>query len=187
MDADLVVRAQEGDQRAFEMLAADAYLRLYRLAHGILRDSAKADDATQQALVSIWRNLPRLRQPSRFEGWSCRLLVNACHDQVRRAPRWLSVATLPRTREPVAHDDITPVADRDALERALCHLSLDQRTVLALRFLLDLTPDEIAETLAIPRKTVYSRLRRGVASMHAALEAEIRPVMSGAASGEAVR
>jgi RNA polymerase sigma-70 factor (ECF subfamily) len=187
MDADLVVRAQQGDQRAFEMLAADAYHRLYRLAHGILRDGAKADDATQQALVSIWRNLPRLRDPARFEGWSCRLLVNACHDQVRRTPTWASSATLPRSAEPVAHDDISPVADHDALERALGRVSFDQRTVLALRFLLDRTPDEIAETLSIPRKTVYSRLKRGVASMRAAMEAEIRPVMSGAASGEAVR
>ena len=75
MDQDLVVRAQQGDQRAFEMLAADAYTRLFRLAHGILRDGAKADDATQQALVSIWRSLPGLRDPARFEGWCCRLLV----------------------------------------------------------------------------------------------------------------
>ncbi len=187
MDVDLVVRAQQGDQRAFEMLAADAYTRLFRLAHGILRDGAKADDATQQALVSIWRSLPRLRDPARFEGWCCRLLVNACHDQVRRAPRWTSAATLPRSQEPLAYDAISPVAERDALEHALRRVSFDQRTVLAMRFLFDMTPDEIAETLTIPRKTVYSRLKRGVESMRAAMEAEIRPVMSGAASGEAVR
>ncbi len=187
MDADLVVRAQQGDQRAFEMLAADAYPRLYRLAHGILRDGAKADDATQQALVSIWRNLPRLREASRFEGWCCRLLVNACHDQARRASRWASVATLSRRAEPVAHDDIALVADRDALERALCRLSLEHRTVLALRFLLDLTPDEIAETLTIPRKTVYSRLGRAVGSLRAAMEAGARPEMSAVVPPEAIR
>lgn len=75
MDQGLVVRAQEGDRRAFEMLAAAAYTRLFRLAHGILRDGAMADDATQQALVNVWHDLPRLRESSRFEGWCTRLLV----------------------------------------------------------------------------------------------------------------
>lgn len=187
MDPDIVVRAQQGDQRAFETLAADAYTRLYGLAYGILRDGAEADDATQQALVNIWRSLPRLRDPARFEGWCCRLLVNACHDQVRRAPRWTSVASLRRSQEPQSHDGITPVAERDALEHALRRVSFDQRVVLALRFLLDMTPDEIAETLAIPRKTVYSRLKRGLESMRAAMEAETRPVMSRPAAGEAAR
>jgi RNA polymerase sigma-70 factor (ECF subfamily) len=175
MDQELVVRAQRGDQRAFEALAAVAYTRLYRLAHGILRDGAMADDATQQALVSVWRNLPRLREPARFEGWTTRLLVNACHDQVRRAPRWTSTDAT-HVREPVAHDAIGPLTDRAALEQALSRLSLDHRTVLALRYLLDLTPDEIADTLDIPRKTVYSRLLRATASMRAVMDAEARPM-----------
>jgi RNA polymerase sigma-70 factor (ECF subfamily) len=187
MDTELVVKAQQGDERAFEALAAGAYARLLRLAHGILRDQAKADDATQEALVNVWRNLPRLRDPAKFEGWCCRLLVNACHDQVRRAPRWVTDAALPASHEPTAHDDFAPVADRDALERALSCVSLEQRTILALRYLLDLTPDEVAAALGIPRKTVYSRLHRAVESLRAAMEAEARPVVVGIVPGEAVR
>jgi RNA polymerase sigma-70 factor (ECF subfamily) len=109
VNAALVLRAQQGDEGAFEALAAEAYPRLYRLAHHILRDSAMADDASQQALVSIWRNLPRLRDLSRYDAWCHRLLVNACHDQVRRTPRSIALDMLP-TRDPVAHDDITSVA-----------------------------------------------------------------------------
>lgn len=186
MDQALVVRAQNGDQRAFETLAATAYPRLYRLAHGILRDGAMADDATQQALVSIWRNLPRLREPRRFEGWCTRLLVNACHDQVRRAPKWTSTDTL-EAREPVARDVIGPVSERAALEQALSRLSFDHRTVLAMRYLLDLTADEIADALSIPRKTVYSRLQRATASLRGVVEAEARPTAVRATSGEATR
>lgn len=186
MDQALVVRAQQGDQRAFETLAAAAYARLYRLAHGILRDATMADDATQQALVNVWRNLPRLREPSRFEGWCTRLLVNACHDQVRRVPRWTSTDAT-QVGEPMAHDEIGPVADRVVLEQGLSRLSLDHRTVLALRYLLELTPDEIADTLDIPRKTVYSRLQRATASMRAALDAEARPTLSRAVPSEANR
>ena len=186
MDQGLVLRAQRGDQRAFESLADEAYARLYRLAHGILRDGAMADDATQQALVSIWRNLPRLREPARFEGWCYRLLVNACHDQARRAPSWIYMDAA-RVHEPIAKDDISLVAERAVLGQGLARLSLDQRTVLALRYLLDLTPDEIADTLEIPRKTVYSRLQRATASLRAVLEAESRPVLSPAVPGEANR
>ena len=79
MDQDLVVRAQGGDQRAFETLTASEHPRLFRVAHGILGDPHLAEDATQQAFLDIWRNIPRLRDPAKFEGWSYRVLVHACY------------------------------------------------------------------------------------------------------------
>ena len=79
MDQDLVVRTQQGDQRAFETLTASNHPRLFRVAYGILGDPHLAEDATQQAFLDIWRNIPRLRDPAKFEGWSYRLLVNACY------------------------------------------------------------------------------------------------------------
>ncbi len=77
MDQELVVRAKEGDQRAFVALTAADYPRLFRLAFGILRDHGMAEDATQQAYLDIWRHIRRLREPAKFEGWSYRLLVHA--------------------------------------------------------------------------------------------------------------
>jgi RNA polymerase sigma-70 factor, ECF subfamily len=186
MDQALVVRAQRGDQQAFERLAADTYPWLYRLAHAILRDAAMADEATQQALVSVWRNLPRLHDPACYEAWCHRLLVNACHDQVRRRRRWLD-ARPSGGHEPVAPDELAWVVEHAGLAHALSGLSIDHRTVLALRYLLDLTPDEIADRLAIPRKTVYSRLSRALDEMRSALEAEARPVLPRVASKEAMR
>ena len=59
------------------------------MAHGIPRDAHPADDAVQQAFIDIWRHIRRLRDPSKFDGWSYRLLVNACHDEAKRKPRWL--------------------------------------------------------------------------------------------------
>lgn len=70
MNPDLVIRAPKGDLGAFETLALASHPRLFRLAHGILRDPAAAEDATQQALISMWRHLRSLRDPGRFEGWS---------------------------------------------------------------------------------------------------------------------
>jgi RNA polymerase sigma-70 factor (ECF subfamily) len=79
MDTNLVTRAQHGDEQAFASLAVACGDRLHAVAHRILRDTDLAEDATQQALVSIWRDLPQLRDPARFDAWSYRLLVRACY------------------------------------------------------------------------------------------------------------
>ena len=75
MDQDLVERAQQGDQQAFESLAVASHSRLFRVPNVLLRDHALAEDATQQAFLDIWRDLRRLRDPAKFEGWSYRILV----------------------------------------------------------------------------------------------------------------
>lgn len=64
MDHDLVTRAQQGDQRAFESPTVAHHPRLFRVAQGILRDPHLAEDATQQAFLDIWRHIQRLREPS---------------------------------------------------------------------------------------------------------------------------
>jgi len=87
MDADLVVRAQQGDQGSFDALACGVWGRLYQLALRILRDETMAEEATERAVVDIWRNLPSLREQARFEAWSYRILVNACNSEARRNRR----------------------------------------------------------------------------------------------------
>ena len=67
---ELVERAATGDQDAFASLAQASSGRLYAVAYRILRDSYLAEDALQQTLITIWKELPRLRDPDRFEAWS---------------------------------------------------------------------------------------------------------------------
>ena len=81
MDTELVVAAQRGDEGAFASLALATGGRLHAVAHRILRDLDVAEDVTQQALLTIWQDLPQLRDPARFEAWSYRLLVRACYSQ----------------------------------------------------------------------------------------------------------
>src|SRR5215218_7831500 len=88
MDTDLVVRAQRGDEEAFASLAVAVGDRLHAVSHRILRDIDLAEDATQQALLTIWRDLPQLRDPARFDAWSYRLLVRACYAEARRTRQW---------------------------------------------------------------------------------------------------
>lgn len=177
MDQDLVVRVQQGDQRAFEQLTLTDYPRLFRVAHGVLGDRHLAEDSTQQAFLDIWRDIRRLRDPSKYEAWSYRLLVRVCYAEARRRPKWRSSEDLPPAAEPRAVDAYGAVADRDQLERGFRHLSMDHRVVLVLRFLLGMTPEQVAETLGLSRSAVYARLERATKAMRAALEADARTVV----------
>ena len=171
MDRQLIVRAQQGDERAFADLTSAIGGRLDRAAYGILRDRDQAEDAMQAALVRIWRKLPTLRDPERFDAWSYKLLVHACYAEVKRSRRSLAADfdDIPRP------DELGAILDRDELERAFRRLTLDQRTVLVLRHYLDLAPETVAEAIGIPVGTVHSRVHRALEAMRASLEADARP------------
>jgi RNA polymerase sigma-70 factor (ECF subfamily) len=177
MDHDLVARVQRGDERAFEALASADYPRLHRVAYHVLGDPASAEDATQQAYLDIWRNLGRLRDPTKYEAWSYRLIVRACYSEAKRHPKWTTSDGLLPAEEPLAVDGYGAIADRDQLERGFRRLAMDHRVVLALRHLLGMTSDEVATTLGIPRWTVYKRLQAATEAMRAALEADLRTVV----------
>jgi RNA polymerase sigma-70 factor (ECF subfamily) len=181
MDTELVTRAQRGDQAAFAEIASATYGRLHSLAYGILRDRALAEDAVQQSMLEAWRNLPKLRDPGRFEAWSYRLTVNACYAESRRAGRWLPNMPIDSPREPAGPDEIGPVADRELLERGFRRLSVDQRAVLVLRHLVGLPLEEVARTLDIAPGTARSRLYRALQTMRASIDADMRPPGSGSA------
>ena len=175
MDTDLIGRAQRGDEEAFASLAVAAGDRLHAVAHRILRDTDLAEDATQQALLSIWRDLPQLRDPARFDAWSYRLLVRACYAEGSRARRSVpNVRLLPADQSEEA-EGFGSVVDRDQLERGFRRLSIDHRAVVVLHHYLDLPLDEVADVLGVPAGTVRSRLHHAMRGLRAALEADARP------------
>jgi RNA polymerase sigma-70 factor (ECF subfamily) len=169
------------------MLAAAHHARLFRVAYGILRDRHLAEDATQQGLLDIWRHIPRLRDTSRFEAWSYRLVVNACYDEAERRPNWVPAADLTPGDMPIGHDASGQVIARDQLSRALQRLSLEHRAVVVLRYLMDLSPQEISVVLDIPRRTVYSRLQRALEDVRGVLQADSRTPEQASARQEVTR
>jgi len=176
VDRDLVDLAQRGDREAFAVLARTSADRLFAIAQRILRDVGRAEDAVQQTLVIAWRELPRLRDPDRFDAWLYRLLVNACYAEARNARQWsMPLRILPAEGLTTA-DETLSIADRDELDRGFRRLPADQRSILVLRHYLGLSPAEIAETLGIPEGTARSRLHYAHRAMRAALEAAERPV-----------
>jgi len=181
MDTELVIQAQSGDEEAFASLAVAAGDRLHAVAHRILRDTDLAEDATQQALLTIWRDLPQLRDPARFDAWSYRLLVRACYAEARRTRHWTPGLRLVDTDEPIA-DASASVADRDQLERAFRRLSIDHRAVVVLHHYLDMPLPEVADALGIPAGTARSRLHYAMRGLRAALDADARHVSREASS-----
>jgi RNA polymerase sigma-70 factor (ECF subfamily) len=134
-----------------------------------------AEDATQQALLSIWRDLPQLRDPARFDAWSYRLLVRACYAEARRTRRWAPNLRLLPADEPAATDELTPVVDRDQLERGFRRLSIDHRAVVVMHHYLDLSLSQISEALGVSEGTVRSRLHYAMRGLRAAMAADARP------------
>jgi RNA polymerase sigma-70 factor (ECF subfamily) len=179
MDAGLVVRAQRGDLAAFERLAEPLYAQFQRVAYRILRDPALAEDAAQEAVMNIWRHLPGLRDPSRFEAWSYRLLVNACHGETRRRRASLpNVMSVEGKDEAIAGEGLGGIVARDQLERGFRRLSVEHRAVIVLRLYLDLSADTVASALGIPVGTVNSRLHRAMRLLRGAIEGDevVRPL-----------
>ena len=174
MDAELVRRAQEGDRGAFEAIGREIIDRYHALAYSILSDAQQAQDATQSALLTIWRDLPKLRDPDRFGAWSYRILVRSCYAEARRAPKWVSDELMPTFADQRVDTELRAVIDRDQLERGFRGLSVEQRTVVVLHHLADMPLDQVAEVTGVPEGTVHSRLYRALSALRAALEADAR-------------
>jgi len=158
MDPLLVERARAGDRDAFASLVHLVSDSLFAVAHRILRDTGLAEDALQNALISAWQQLPRLRDVDRFDAWIRRILVHACYAESRRGRHLAGDVRLLDLLGSTTADGTRAVADRDELERAFRRIPLDHRSVFVLHHYLGLPLVEIAETLGIPAGTARSRL-----------------------------
>lgn len=165
-------RAMDGDHDAFAGLVDDMLDRLHGVARLILGDPDDAQDAVQDALVHAWRELPRLKDVERFEAWTRRLLVNACHDIGRQRRRHALVRLY--ANQPGGLDAWHVVDERDRLRRGFARLPIEQRVVLVLTHYLGMSGSEIAAALEVPPGTVRSRLRYARRAMQAALDADER-------------
>jgi hypothetical protein len=109
----LVEQAQRGDQEAFAALVYLVADRLHAIAFRILRDADRAEDALQQALVEVWRDLPDLRDPERFDAWAYRLVCRASYREARRARRSTgSVRDISAADGPVGGDPSSSLCNR---------------------------------------------------------------------------
>jgi RNA polymerase sigma-70 factor, ECF subfamily len=167
----LVQDATTGDQAAFVLLIEPILPAAYRLAVGMLRSESDAEDAVQEAVLNAWRNFGRFRPDSDIRPWLFTIVANECRHQ--RRSRWFSV--IRRSEPPDDIVDETSAIDPATMDlrRALYRLPHDQRLAVILRFYLDLSYDEVAQTLGISNKAAKSRTYRAVERLR--LSPEVLP------------
>ena len=183
-DADeLVRRAALGDAEAFDILIIARLGRCFRLAYSILGNQADAADATQEAIVSAWRQLPRLRDRNSFDSWLNRIVANAARMSRRHRVRLREVRVEPATEgagagaradhpDPAAGRQIEAIASADAIGRAFERLREQDRVILVLHHVEERPLAEISRTLGIPVGTVKWRLHQARNALERAMEAE---------------
>lgn len=159
-----VARAQKGDADAFEQLVNTYRDQVFRLALRMCGNETDADEAAQDAFLSAWKGLPNFRGDSQFSTWLYQLTTHAAIDLLRRQKRRGET------------DDITEISVADpapgpqqqaertetcqAVRAAVLALPAEQRQVVVLRYMEELSYEEIAAALKLPPGTVKSRLNR---------------------------
>jgi RNA polymerase sigma-70 factor, ECF subfamily len=160
-EKDLVFLAQQGDRNAFGELVRRHYQGVVRVVYRMCGDTALAEDATQEAFIRAWVNLPSFQPTAPLRSWLYRIAINAALDVLRR-----------KTEESLEENQVTMITDQTmgpetaliekervaVVQQAMKDLPEAARSVLVLREYGELSYQEIAKVLDIPVGTVMSRL-----------------------------
>jgi RNA polymerase sigma-70 factor, ECF subfamily len=166
----LVRAAQRGDPAAVEGLFRAHWPRAYRAAWLIARDVHAAEDIAQESFLAALAALDRFDRTRPFGPWLRTIVARRAIDALRARALRREMGDAALATEPARAEDAVAVSDE--LLAAVAALPDDQRVVVVLRHLLDLTPGEIAALLDLPRGTVNSRLRRGLDALRDAIGEE---------------
>jgi RNA polymerase sigma-70 factor (ECF subfamily) len=182
VEAELLRRGLAGDLDAFNGLVELHQRLVFNICLRMLGNGMAAEDATQEAFVSAWRNIASFRGQS-FRAWLTRIAANACTDELRRRGRRHTVSL----DEPAPGEDVVPdvpdhapgpeeaalrTAQRRLIGRALLELPSDQRLAVVMCDVQGFAYEEIAEAMGTSVGTVKSRIARGREKLRRILAAE---------------
>ncbi len=186
VDYALVVRVQNGDKKAFDLLVLKYQQKILNLISRYVRDQSECQDVAQEAFIKAYRALAGFRGDSAFYTWLYRIAINTAKNYLvamgRRPPKD-DIEASDAEQYDGAHglkeyDTPEQLAQKDELEHvlndAIKALPEDLRTAIMLRELEGLSYDEIAQAMSCPVGTVRSRIFRA----REAIEARIRPLVS---------
>ena len=186
VDQQLVVRAQQGDKRAYELLVLKYQRKLQRLLSRLVRDPAEVEDVTQEAFIKAYRALPSFRGDSAFYTWLYRIGINTAKNYLVALGRRAPTSTGFDNEEAENFEDAEALRDSNtpedelhgkeiaaAVNRAMDALPEDLRTAITLREIEGLSYEEIAGVMNCPIGTVRSRIFRA----REAIATELRPLL----------
>jgi len=168
-DSELIKAAQGGDAAAMDRLLRLHYGRVHAVCRRIAGSTRDADDAAQEAMIRVVRNLDRFDGRAAFGTWVYRIATNTALDELRKRKRRPQLHVVDDddfevSNEPVdqlADRQIDSVVDRITIDEALAQLPEEFKAAVVMRDVGDLDYAEIAATLGIPIGTVKSRIARG--------------------------
>jgi RNA polymerase sigma factor (sigma-70 family) len=163
-------------------------------AHALLGDPILAEDAVQQAFVTAWRHLERLRVPDAFPGWFKRIVLTECHRIRRRGDvRPIPVEGSTAVSDATPEHDVEAAELRDLLSSAIARLPENERVVVTLFYVQELSHAEMSRCLDVPTTTVAKRLHSAKRRLQKLLPIEVlaaygdRPLSADDAFVERVR
>jgi RNA polymerase sigma-70 factor (ECF subfamily) len=170
-DAELVQRVRQGDLDAYGLLMTRYRLRFGRYAYHLLGDESDAEEALQDAFTLAYRALDRCRQPERFAAWLFRILVNRCRTLAtrrgRREARWapLEAADTVGAAHPAERE-----MHREEIHRGLAHLVPEQREAFLLKYVEELSYEEMAELTGTGESALKMRVKRACERLRCLLD-----------------
>jgi RNA polymerase sigma-70 factor (ECF subfamily) len=186
VDQQLVLRAQRGDKRAYELLVLKYQRKLGRLLSRFVRDAAEVEDVTQEAFIKAYRALPSFRGDSAFYTWLYRIAINTAKNYLVALGRRAPTTTGFDNEEAENFEDAEQLRDSSTPEselqgkqiaatvnKAMDALPEDLRTAITLREIEGLSYEEIASVMNCPIGTVRSRIFRA----REAIATELRPLL----------
>jgi RNA polymerase sigma-70 factor (ECF subfamily) len=171
-DRELVRRAQQDDQPAFEELVRRHQHRVFAVAGGILRRREDVEDISQQVFVKAYFSLKRFDQRAAFSTWLYKITVNECWDLLRKkkvrplvyesdlSEEQARQVTAAEEKEGIEPDISERLVARERVERLLDGLDERDRLMLILKEVEGFAVEEIAEVLDLNANTVKVRLFR---------------------------
>jgi RNA polymerase sigma-70 factor (ECF subfamily) len=175
-EALVIARAQQGDHAAFEQLV-DGYAHyVYNLALRLLHDPHEAENLAQEAFLRAWRGLPGFRGQASFSTWLYQIVTNLYYSRLPRLRRELSA--LEAEEEAYGIADQRPAIDANLLTKEMqriLHRSIEQlsesyRLLITLRYLQEMSYDQIAQVTGLPLGTVKTGIHRARRLLRVALE-----------------
>lgn len=176
--------SRNGDRRAFEELVDMYKDKIYHLGYRMLGHVNEAEDIVQETFLRVYTNLERYDETQKFSTWIYRIATNLCIDRLRkRKPNysldaempdsdgadWYSL--LPSNRE-TPEEEIVLTETQEQIRKAIDALPKKYKSVVVLRYLHDMSLQEIGEVLKMPVTTVKTRVHRGREYLRKKLEPE---------------
>ena len=164
----VVSAAQQGDPRAITTLVYGSHAHVQRFAHTLCSTPEDAEDATQEALIVLYRKIGTLRATAALASWMFQIVRHECIRRSRVTFRW----PLPATPvEPSAEDAALMRLEIERVVKSISKLPAEQRAVLVLRDIQGLSGAATAHALGLSRAAMKSRLHRGRETLRSQLTA----------------